>query len=111
MNEQTYTPAQIRTLLAAGVNLEEFFALGDEQAQAPTPVVEAQPKAEEPSEFVTWLRETAEQRQARKASNREMAAWLREKNLPTNGDVWEAAKAGERNVRKLRSLAKAQASA
>ena len=38
--------------------------------------------------------------------NRQTAAWLREKNLPTNGPVWEAAKAGERSVAKLRKLAK-----
>jgi len=62
----------------------------------------AQPKAE--SEFVTWLRETAPQRAARKASNRDMADWLRSKGLPTNGPVWEAAKKGERKVTVLRKL-------
>lgn len=59
--------------------------------------------------FVQWVRDTAEAREARKTSNKAMAAWLREKNLPTNGPVWEAAKAGERKVTVLRKLAKAQA--
>lgn len=73
-------------------------------AQVVTPAKADQPKAD--NEFVTWMRDTAEQRAARKSSNREMAAWLREKGLPTNGAVWDACKAGERSVRALRKLAK-----
>lgn len=73
-------------------------------AQVVTPA-KAEPKAAD-NEFVTWLRETAEQRAARKGSNREMAAWLREKGLPTNGAVWDACKAGERSVRKLQTIAR-----
>lgn len=69
-----------------------------------TPEVTAPVTDEKP--FVEWIRETAEARAARKTSNREMAAWLRGKNLPTNGPVWEAAKKGERSVRVLRKLAK-----
>ncbi len=72
----------------------------------PAQVVTPAPAEEAPNEFVGWLRETAEARHARKTSNREMAAWLREKGLPTNGPVWEAAKKGERNLRALRKLAK-----
>ena len=75
-----------------------------EPAMVVTPAP-AEPEAPA-NEFVGWLRETAEQRHARKTSNREMAAWLREKGLPTNGPVWEAAKKGERSMRVLRKLAK-----
>lgn len=78
------------------------------EPSAPAMVVTPAPAEPEApaNEFVGWLRETAEARAARKGSNREMAAWLREKGLPTNGPVWEAAKKGERNVRALRKLAK-----
>jgi hypothetical protein len=43
--------------------------------------------------------------EARKTSNRELAAWLRANKLPANGDVWAAAKNGETSVSKLRKLA------
>jgi hypothetical protein len=45
-----------------------------------------------------------EQRAARKASNSEMAKWMRSKGLVPNGLAWEAAKHGERNPAKLRVL-------
>ena len=64
----------------------------------------AQPKAD-PEPFVAWLRETAEARASRKASNAEMAAWLRSKGLVPNGAVWEAAKKGERSIAALKKLA------
>lgn len=82
-------------------------ALLAQQADAPAKVERPAPEAPKAdNEFVTWLRDTAPARQARKESNREMAAWLRSKDLPTNGPVWEAAKKGNRSVRSLRALAK-----
>lgn len=90
------------TEIKAGV--QAILAALNPQAPA-KPAPKAQPKAEEPNEFVTWLRDTAEQRAARKSSNREMAAWLRSKGLEPNGAVWEAAKKGERSLKALRKLA------
>lgn len=72
------------------------------QPKAVAKPAKAQPKAED--DFVTWLRDTAEARAERKAGNRELAAWLRAKNLPANGPVWAAAKAGNRSVRSLRAI-------
>lgn len=53
--------------------------------------------------------ETVEVRQpkTRKADNRQLAAWLRENNLPVRGPVWEAAKAGQRDRTALAQLAAA----
>lgn len=39
-----------------------------------------------------------------KGDNRALAAWLRERDLPANGEVWRAAKGGERDVSKLTAL-------
>lgn len=39
-----------------------------------------------------------------KADNRALAAWLREHDLPANGPVWSAAKAGERDLGVLAGL-------
>lgn len=61
--------------------------------------------------FVTWVRDTAEARAARKATNAEAATWLRAKGLPTGGSVWDAYKAGERTVATLKALAKKDAKA
>lgn len=72
-------------------------------AQVVTPAV-AEPKADEPNEFVTWLRDTAEQRAARKSSNKDAAAWMRSKGLVPNGPAWDAVKKGERSVAKLRKM-------
>lgn len=52
--------------------------------------------------FVTWVRDTAEARKARKSSNADMAAWMRSKGLVPNGSAWELAKKGERSVVTLR---------
>ena len=71
----------------------------------------AQAKVQASEEFVTWVRETAEARAARKATNAEAAAWLRAKGLPTGGSVWEAYKAGERKVATLKRLAAKDAKA
>ncbi len=54
--------------------------------------------------FVLWLKTSAPQRAARKASNAEMAAWMRSKGLTPNGAAWEAVKHGERSVVALRKL-------
>lgn len=80
------------------------------QANAPaktTPARKAPAKAAKPAEteFVGWLRETAEARKARKTSNAEMAAWMRSKGLVPNGAAWEAAKKGERSIKVLKKLA------
>lgn len=93
------TDAKLDLILAA--------VTGAQQPAAPVAAPVTQPKADEPNEFVTWLRDTAEQRAARKSSNREMAAWMRSKGLEPNGAAWEACKKGERNVRTLKKLASA----
>lgn len=102
------------TSIAAAVGVADQPA----KVTPPAPAAPTQPKADvctcTPEKrcsvcFVAWVRETAPARHARKESNREMAAWLRSKDLPTNGPVWEAAKAGNRSVRSLRAIAKANA--
>lgn len=40
-----------------------------------------------------------------KADNKALAGWLRENELPVAGDVWTAAKAGERDLSVLRGIA------
>lgn len=40
-----------------------------------------------------------------KADNKSLAAWLRERDLPVAGEVWQAAKAGERDVTRLAEIA------
>lgn len=84
--------------------LDAILAAVAPEAKAKT-TRKAPAKAEKSDEFVAWLRETAPQRAARKASNAEMAAWLRSKGLNPAGAVWDACKAGERNVRALKKLA------
>ena len=42
---------------------------------------------------------------SRKADNRALAAWLREHDLPVRGEVWAAAKAGERDIETLAGIA------
>jgi hypothetical protein len=96
------TTAQIESAVAAGV----AQALAQLGLDTPTPAVAKKAAPAKDDGFMTWLYDTAEARANRKASNREMAAWLRSKHLPTNGPVWEAAKHGERKVTVLRKLAK-----
>ena len=82
------------------------------QVTAPAAPV-TQPKAEDEG-FVTWLRETAEARAERKATNRELAAALRKVGINPAGPVWEAAKKAQAagkplNVRALKAMARAHA--
>jgi len=56
--------------------------------------------------FLGFLSESHDAREARKSVNAEMAAWLREKGLPTRGPVWDEAKAGSRSVTHLRKVAR-----
>lgn len=68
----------------------------------------AQKEREAKSEaFVGWLRETAEQRAQRKASNKAQAEWMRSKGLLASGPAWDAVSAGERKLTVLRPLDKA----
>lgn len=46
-----------------------------------------------------------EGRAARKNANHEASAWLRGHKIPVTQEVWDAVKSGERDLRKLRSLA------
>lgn len=95
-------------VLAIGYDVKQILAVLEAQAPAKATTrkaaKKAQPKAD-PEPFVAWLRETAEARASRKASNAEMATWLRSKGLVPNGAVWEAAKKGERSVAALKKLA------
>lgn len=87
--------AEIKALLTALVGAEQPANV------TPAPV---EPKADEPNEFVTWMRDTAEARAARKSSNKDAATWMRSKGLVPNGPAWDAVKAGERSVAKLRKM-------
>lgn len=55
-------------------------------------------------EFVEWLRETAEQRAARKRGNKAQAEWMRSEGLVPSGQAWHAVSNGERDVARLRKL-------
>lgn len=94
-------------VLAIGYDVKQILAVLQEKAPAKAPrkaaAKKAQPKADD-KPFVEWIRDTAEARAARKASNGEMATWMRSKGLVPNGAAWEAAKKGERNVRTLKAL-------
>lgn len=104
MNDATRTQVNDALAIAIGALQTMQVALAaDASEPATTVVVTEQPKAD--TEFVTWIRATAEQRKARKASNAEMAAWMRSKGLVPNGAAWEACKKGERSVARLRKLA------
>lgn len=63
----------------------------------------AKAKAAKTEGFLTWMRETAEQRAARKATNAELATLLRSKGVVPNGTAWALAQAGERNVTALKA--------
>lgn len=56
------------------------------KAKAP----KAEPKAD--NGFVTWLADTAEARAQRKASNAELAAYLRDAGVHPGGSAWASAK-------------------
>lgn len=109
--------ARINALETAVAELREGQAqiIALLQPTAPAKVTtrskKASPAPAKDESFVTWVRDTAEARAARKATNAEAAAWLRGKGLPTGGSVWEAYKAGERTVRTLKALAAKDAKA
>lgn len=54
--------------------------------------------------FLTWLHDTAEQRDNRKSHNAEASAWCRENGIHPSGSAWEALKKGERDVATLKAL-------
>lgn len=93
------TTAQARNFTDADLDAlaRRMLAL---QAGSDTPVTPAQ--AEAPSEFVTWLRDSAEARHARKAANREThVPWLDKNRKGWRGAanreaIWTAKKAGTR---------------
>lgn len=61
---------------------------------APAAKAKAQAKSSMTSEeFVTWVRDTAEARAERKATNAVLAAALRKAGINPSGAAWEAAKA------------------
>jgi hypothetical protein len=103
----TLTQAQI-TAIATTVARAVVVALSADVSDA-TPVAPAKkapakkaPAKKADSEFVTWLRETAPERHARKATNREtLAPMLDAKRAGWRGAanreaIWTAAKAGKR---------------
>ena len=68
------------------------------------PKAKAAPK--EPSAFYTEeIVGKRDEREARKSTNRDLAAWMRSEGLEPVGSAWAAAKAGERDVDALRALA------
>lgn len=106
-NTITLTPAALKAIIAS--------AIAEAQAQSSAPTQEASPaadakaaekaaKAEKSAKFVAWMRESAPERKAAKAERAELAAWMRSKGLHPGGSAWEAAKAGERGVAKLRKM-------
>ena len=59
----------------------------------------------EPSAFYTEvIVGKRDEREARKSTNRDLAAWMRSEGLEPVGSAWAAAKAGERDVDTLRAL-------
>jgi len=103
----TVTPDQLQAIVAAAV-AQAVAELAPAQSEVPA---KADPAPAKDSGFVTWLRDSAEARHARKESNAELAAWMRSKGLHPGGQAWTAAKAGERGVAKLRKLNKADEAA
>jgi len=87
--------------LAIGALLDEGQPAKAPRAQKKARTVKAAPAEEAPNEFVTWLRATAEERHARKDTNRALAAELNTarpgwRGAANRDAIWAAAKAGKR---------------
>lgn len=61
-------------------------------------------KAEEPNDFVTWLRSSAEARHNRQRSNKAQAEWMRSEGIVPSGQAWTECSKGERSVKVLKAL-------
>lgn len=97
----THTNAGGRLVYSDGPNKGKFAPAP--KAKRATKAQKA--KAAKSEAFVGWLRETAEQRAARKNSNAVMAKFIRDLGFQPTGRVWDAVKAGERTKKALAPLA------